>query len=108
MEKEPCGTLVRFLKVLKLQSFEFSVSNVIPANVQNISPLISFQFFQIKFFDVFDHFSQTHEVAKFQMNRLYLNVCDIIHANEHTTHANCEPLELFGNAILFDDEKESF
>ena len=40
MEKEPCtkfcGVLLRFLEVIKLQSIEFSVSDVIPANVQNI------------------------------------------------------------------------
>ena len=40
MEKEPCLVLVTFYEVIKLQSFEFSVGDAIPANVQNISPLI--------------------------------------------------------------------
>ena len=40
-----CSVLVRFNEVIKLQSFEFSVSDVIPANVQNISPLVFFAFF---------------------------------------------------------------
>ena len=48
MEKESytkfCNVLVRFNKVIKLQSFEFSVSDVIPANLRNISPLFSLYF----------------------------------------------------------------
>ena len=44
MEKEPCtrfcSVLVRFDEVIKLQSFEFSISDIIPANVQNISALV--------------------------------------------------------------------
>ena len=47
MEKEPCtrfcSVLVRFDEVIKLQSFEFSVSDIIPANVQNISPLVFYR-----------------------------------------------------------------
>ena len=77
MRKDPCtkfcGVLIRFHKVVKLQSFEFSVSDVIPENVQNISPLVFFAFFvsfmekkpPIKFYGVFDHFSRAYEVAKF-------------------------------------------
>ena len=38
-------SFIRLHEVLKLQSFEFSVSDVIYANVQNISPLIFFAFF---------------------------------------------------------------
>ena len=49
MEKEPCtkfcGVLFRFHEVIKLQSFEFGLSDVITANVQNISPLVFFAFF---------------------------------------------------------------
>ena len=40
MEKEPYIISVTFYEVIKLQSFKFSVGDVIPANVQNISPLI--------------------------------------------------------------------
>ena len=40
-----CGVLIRFLKVTKLESFEFSVNDIIPANVKNILPLVSFAFF---------------------------------------------------------------
>ena len=77
MEKDPCtnfcGVLVRFHEVIKLQSSEFSVSDVIPTNVQSMSPLVFFAFFTsfqekkrpIKFHGVFDHFSQTNEVEKF-------------------------------------------
>ena len=32
----------------------------------------------------FDDFSLTYEVAKFCTIRLYLDVSDVIHANEHT------------------------
>ena len=43
MEKEPCakfcGILVRFHEVIKFKKIDFGVSDVIPANVQNISPL---------------------------------------------------------------------
>ena len=81
MEEGPstnfCSFLVRFYDVIKLQSFEFSVSEVIPTNAQNISPLVFFVFFvsffvrflekkpPIKFYGVFEHFSRTYEVAKF-------------------------------------------
>ena len=77
MEKESCtkfcGVLVRFYKFLKLQSFEFSISGIIPANVQIISPLVFSAFFvgfiekvpPIKFYTVFDHFSRTYDIAKF-------------------------------------------
>ena len=78
MEKEEsctkfCAILVGFHEAIKLQSFEFSESDVIPVNVQNISPLVFFAFFVsvveknflIKFHGVFDNFSQTYEFAKF-------------------------------------------
>ena len=46
MEEKTCakfgGVLITFHEVVKLQSFEFGVSDVIPANVQNISPLVVF------------------------------------------------------------------
>ena len=49
MEKEPsdkfCGILMRFLEVIRLQSFELSVSDIIPTDVQNISHLFFFAFF---------------------------------------------------------------
>ena len=49
VDKEPrtkiCGVLIRLHEAIKLQSFEFSGSEVIPANVLNISPLVYFAFF---------------------------------------------------------------
>ena len=49
MKKEPCanfrGVLMRFHEVIKLQSLEFDVSDVIPMNSQNLSPLVFFAFF---------------------------------------------------------------
>ena len=49
MEKEPCrmfcGVLVRFHEVIKLQSFEFSISGIILANVQNIFHWFSLHFY---------------------------------------------------------------
>ena len=48
-EKEPCtkfhGVFVRFDEVIKLQAAEFSESDIITADVQNISSLIFFSFF---------------------------------------------------------------
>ena len=38
---------------------------------------------------VFDHFSQTYEVAKFSMIKLYIDMSDVIPENEHAKHANC-------------------
>ena len=57
--------LVRFHVVIKLQGFEFSVSDVIA--------LVFFAFFfflmekkpPVKFYGVFDHFSRIYEVSKF-------------------------------------------
>ena len=47
MKKEPCtkfhGLQIRIHEVIELQSFKFSVSDVIPANVQNISPLVFYR-----------------------------------------------------------------
>ena len=49
MEKEHCTkfccALIKFQEVIKLQSFIFSISDAIPANVQNISLLVFFAFF---------------------------------------------------------------
>ena len=49
MEKEPCtkfcGDLVRFHKVIKIQKSEFSVNDVIPPNIQKITPMVFFAFF---------------------------------------------------------------
>ena len=68
-----CGNLIRFHKVIKLQSFAFSVCDVIATNVYNMSPLIFFAFFVtfmektpiIKFY-VFDHFSGTIKLQSFE------------------------------------------
>ena len=49
MEKKPCakfcGLLISFHKVMKSQSFESDVSDVVPANVQNFSSLFSLHIF---------------------------------------------------------------
>ena len=49
MDKEPrtkfSGVLIRFHEVIKFQSFEFSVSDVIPVAVTNIPHLVFFAFF---------------------------------------------------------------
>ena len=54
MEKEPVtkffSVLVSFHVVIKLQSSEFSVSDVIHGNVQNISVLIFFAIFFCYFY----------------------------------------------------------
>ena len=101
MKKEPCknfyGDLVRFHEAIKLISFEFTIRDVIPASVQNVSLLSFFAFFvilwrkkpPIKCYGVFNHSLQTYEVAKFWMIKLCLDVSNVIHANEHTKNANC-------------------
>ena len=49
MEEEPCtkfcGVVVKFHEVIKLQGFKLGESDVISANVQNISPLVFFAIF---------------------------------------------------------------
>ena len=101
MDKGPCTKfcviLIRFHEVIKLQSFEFSVSDVVSAIVQNISPLVFFALFvsfmekkpPIKFYSVFNHFLRSYQVKKFWMIKLYLDLSDVIHANKHTRYANC-------------------
>ena len=42
----------------------------------------------IKFYGIFDNFSQTCEVAKSWTIKLYLCVSDVIHANEETEYVN--------------------
>ena len=94
MEKQLCTEFLAFWsEVIKLQSAEFSVTNFIPANVQNMSPLVFFAYFvsfmekkPIKFYGVFDHFPWTYQVAKLWMIKLYF-------------------LEFLVNAILLCDEK---
>ena len=62
------------LMVIKFQAAEFSKSDIIAADVQNISTLIFFFHFSvsfiekkppIKFYGVLDNFPRTYEVAKF-------------------------------------------
>ena len=77
MEKEPCakfcGVLISLNKVMKLQSFEFDTSDVIRANIQNISPQAFFHIFvnvmenelYTKFYGVFDQFAGTYKVTRF-------------------------------------------
>ena len=54
--------MVRLREVIKLQSFEFRVSDVIPVNVQNIPLLVLFPFY-VSFIKK-KHFSRAYEVAK--------------------------------------------
>ena len=71
MEKEAFtnffGVLKRFIEVIKLQSFEFSVSDVIPTGVQKICNLFFLAFFvsfvekkPYKGLQVLDHFKRTY------------------------------------------------
>ena len=74
MEKEPCtkfcGNLISFHEVIRLQSFEFDVSDITPANLQNILPLLHlFAFVNFvqkepytEFYSVSDHFTRSYEV----------------------------------------------
>ena len=90
--------LIRNQEVIKLWRLEFSVSDVYPKMHRTLSFLVFFAFFvrfaekkaPIKFFDILLHFSGTYEVAKFWVVKLYLDVSDVIHANEHTKNANCD------------------
>ena len=73
MEKEPCtkfcGVLISSHEVIKLQSFESTVSDAISANVQYILPLVSFTyicyFYEKIFFTQFMVFlTISHELMK--------------------------------------------
>ena len=73
MEKEPCtkfcGVLISSHEVMKLQSFESTVSDAISANVQYILPLVSFTyicyFYEKNFFTQFMVFlTISHELMK--------------------------------------------
>ena len=101
MKKERCtkfyGILVGCHEVIKLGIFQFSVSNVISANVQNISTLVFFAFFVLwRFWPFFTNlwiaefwiiylFNKINEI----LNDLNLDVSDVIHENEPPKHANC-------------------
>ena len=49
MDKKPCakffGILISFNEVMMFQSFEFDISDIIPASVQNISLQVFFHIF---------------------------------------------------------------
>ena len=76
---------------MKLESFQSSASDVVSANVQNISALVFFvhfcQFYEkeifTQFYGRFDHFLRTYSAANFWMIKLCLNVNNAIHANEY-------------------------
>ena len=88
--------MIGFQEVINLWTFEFSVSDVILPNVQNISPLVFFTFFvrfmekkpPMKFCGVFVYYSRTYEVAKFWMIKFCLDVGDVILEKVHTKYAN--------------------
>lgn len=46
-----CGVLISCPEVMKLQSSEFGVSNVMPANVQKNSSVVFFAFFSVNFME---------------------------------------------------------
>ena len=104
----------------EFKNVEFSVSDVISVNVQNISLLVFFAVFlkffweepNIKFFSVFYHFSWIYEIKNFWMIKTYLNISDVINENKYKTYANCglhvKFWEFFVNVILYYDEKGSF
>ena len=103
IEKESCtkfcGILVRFHEIIKLQSFEFSLSDVIPANIQNISSLVFFAFF---------FFTNLWSCEVFNV-KPYLNVRETIHTNEQTKHANCGLHGLRGfMSFCFKTKKDHF
>ena len=54
----------------------------------------------IKFYGVFDHFARIYEVAKFSIIKLYLDVSDVMLANEHAKHAKCGLHVNFSNFLL--------
>ena len=90
VEKQPCTKFFRVSisshKVLKLQSFETGVSDVILVNVQNISALAFFAHFcefygKRTFCGRLDHLLE-------RIKCLYAS--DVIHANEHTEYVNCD------------------
>ena len=96
-----------FHEIIKAQSFEFSVSDVIPANVKNISPLVLFALFCYfygwkSFYKVFlyfwPYFTNLWSCEVLNVD-LYLNVSDVIHANEHTKH-DCGLHVNFWNFLL--------
>ena len=41
-----------------------------------------------KFYGVFEHFSRTYEVRKFEIIKLCLSVSDVFHDNQRLQHAN--------------------
>ena len=75
---------------MMLQSFEFIVSDVIPANLQNFSHQVFFAYF-CKFYEkkplqqsfmVFLTISQKlREITEFWMIKVNLDVSDVIHMN---------------------------
>ena len=73
-------------EIMKLQSFESGVSDVILTNAQNISSLVFFAYFLLILWkrNLYTVLWSTYEVAKFWMIDLCFNVRDVIHANEHT------------------------
>ena len=92
-----CGVLISFYEVKKLKSFEFGVSDIIPANVQNISPLVFFihlllilrgRKFPQSFMVFWTIFHELMKLRNFEWLK-YIDVSDVIHAIEHTYYANC-------------------
>ena len=108
--------MTRFQKVIKLQSFELSISDAIPANVQNISLLVFFASFvrlmENKVYWCFCPFLRTYLVPKFWIIKSYLDISDVIHSNEHSKYAFkkiCfKKFGSFVNVILFYDENDHF
>ena len=102
----------------KVAHFWIQRKEVIPANYETFYLCFLGVFFRfmekktpIKFYGAFDHFSQTYEVPKFRTIKLYLDVSDVVHANEYAKYAICDlhvNFQVFVNVILFYNEKGSF
>ena len=57
--------MISFHEVMKLQSLEFGLSDVIPANIQNISSLVFFSFMEKKLSTKFyGALTISHEIMK--------------------------------------------
>ena len=110
--------MISFREVMKLQRFEFDVSDVIPTNAQKISPLV---FFACKFYgkknilqSFMVYFIIFHEPMNLQSFK-WLNCVSIkvtsstqMNINNMLIVACMYPLKILVNAILSFDEKAKF
>ena len=92
MEKEHCtkfcGVLIRFHEFIKSQVLHSAYVTSYPWMYKICHSRFSLHFCYF-YGEIFDHFSQTCEVAKFWIIELYLYESDVKHANEQTKYARC-------------------